>query len=245
MASRNPKRKYLYGDADFKQLADSFVHLGRRDLAQLSAYGITDSWLDELAAAIEAFADAMPDYYWRGGNIIATAATNKTREQILDHSQHLLLCAQQCFASNATVMGLFVNNTISRLNNKDLYRKARSLSHKAQEHAVALAAEGFGAARLAEYQALIANYNTQINAQRDAILERTLAVHERIALGNTVYEMLLRLSAKGRLCWEATSPARYKDYVLYPKRHQKYANSSNTAANSSLEANEGAYYTAE
>lgn len=224
------KRRYRFSDADFKQVADQILKTARRDINELAAYGVTEAWLAEIEAAIEAFANVLIDIVLQGQRRQTTYTKNNTRTAILALSAHLIACAQQHYDEDNITLRYFQATALVRQDDEELLRTARLLALRATQHAPALALEGFTATNLAQYQTHIANLHLLLDDMRSNNNDRQMATYHRIDLGNALYAMLRKLSAKGKLCWIDSSPARYSHYILDARPRKKATKHSKTTA---------------
>ena len=215
------KRAYNYSDGKFTKVVDDLLNSGRRDLAALAPFGISEAWLNALKADNEAFAQSTADYYLLGEQMKATTAKNQSRTAILQQMQFIIETALAYFSPYSTQAVLFKNNNISRQNDKDLLRSARSIAKAAERYQAELSGEGISIDRIADFSALLLLYNTQLADCQYYAKERMAAVHARISLGNELYKKLRKLSTKGKLCWINVNAAFYSHYVLYPGKRKE------------------------
>jgi hypothetical protein len=220
MSLKNTKRRYGHSDASIKQLSDKLLIAARRDLPKLVHYGETEESLDALEAAIAAFALCPPDEYYAGAMMHATFVKNETRKMVLQHTRQIRERAALYYAGNNAMLVEFGTATLSRQTDNELVRSGKAIARAATRNASDLATMGFTPAMLADYTALIARFDTEIDAQIDKVLKRDVAVENRIALGNKLYAMMLSLAAKGKLCWQDESAAYHNDYILTNHQHK-------------------------
>lgn len=221
MTLPNSKRLYRFSDADHAQIVDAMLIAARRDSVNLAAYGVTPLWLDSIEAANDLFKDCSPDEYWAGDMINATYNKNAKRDELLVATRQITERARIRFGSENGILSRFAVSGLSHQTDNDLVRTGRNVAKNATNYATELLEEGVTAPMVAAYLALIVEFDELIDIQKEKIQDRDTAVEDRIAKGNALYALLTKLSARGKLCWQDSSEARYNDYVIYTSSQQQ------------------------
>ena len=220
MSIPNTRRDYNKSDADLAQIIDDILHSGRRDIVRLADYGVTEEWLQSIEDANMAFKLCPPDEFWAGALVNATYNKNLKREEVLKMTRQISERARIRFGDNTGILMQFATTALARQTDNDLVRTGREVVYAATLYATELAQEGLTALMITDYAAMVEDFDDLIDLQKRKIKERDKAVEDRIKLGNTAYALLVKLSAKGKLCWQDESEALYNDYVIYPSSHK-------------------------
>lgn len=214
MPRREEIRRYRLSDARIIQLSDSVRQSAQRDATELADYGVTPDTITDLVAAREAFADNPTDEELSGDMVIATQAKNAEKALLQRHIRQIADRARIKFGENDGRFRKFGVDMLSRMGDDELVRTAKRVVRVATSLLPQLASEGLTAAMIADLGTSGTSFDELVDAQDEAIKVRDIAVDERIRLGNSLYDLLVNLAAKGKLCWEDVNEAKYNDYIL-------------------------------
>ena len=214
MPRREEIRRYRMSDARLVQLTDSVRQSAQRDAAELLNYGVTAATITALEAARDAFADNPTDEELSGDLVIATQAKNAQKLELQRQVRQISDRARIKFGEADGRFRKFGVELLTRQGDDELIRTARRVVRVATSLLPELSSEGLTATMISDLGAAADSFDNLVDAQDDAIKNRDIAVDERIGLGNALYDLLVNLAAKGKLCWEDVNEAKYNDYVL-------------------------------
>ena len=214
MPRREEIRRYRMSDARLVQLTDSVRQSAQRDAAELIAYGVTAATITALEAARDAFADNPTDEELSGDLVIATQAKNAEKTELQRQVRQISDRARIKFGEADGRFRKFGVELLTRQGDDELVRTAKRVVRVATGLLPELTSEGLTAIMIAELGASADTFDNLVDAQDEAFKNRDIAVDERISLGNTLYDLLVNLAAKGKLCWEDVNEAKYNDYIL-------------------------------
>lgn len=214
MPRREEIRRYRISDARLVQLSDSVRQSAQRDATELSAYGVSAATITALEAARDAFANNPTDEELSGDLVIATQAKNATKTELQRQVRQISDRARIKFGEADGRFRKFGVELLSRQTDDELLRTAKRVVRVANSLLPELTSEGLSPLMIAELGATADTFDNQIDAQDEAFKNRDIAVDQRIGLGNALYDLLVNLAAKGKLCWEDVNEAKYNDYIL-------------------------------
>ena len=214
MPRREEIRRYRMSDARLVQLTDSVRQSAQRDAAELLNYGVTAATITALEAARDAFADNPTDEELSGDLVIATQAKNAQKLELQRQVRQISDRARIKFGEADGRFRKFGVELLTRQGDDELIRTAKRVVRVATGLLPELTSEGLTAIMIAELGATADTFDNLVDAQDEAFKNRDIAVDERISLGNTLYDLLVNLAAKGKLCWEDVNEAKYNDYIL-------------------------------
>lgn len=214
MPRREEIRRYRMSDARLVQLTDSVRQSAQRDATELIAYGVTAATITALEAARDAFADNPTDEELSGDLVIATQAKNAEKTELQRQVRQISDRARIKFGEADGRFRKFGVELLTRQGDDELVRTAKRVVRVATGLLPELMSEGLTAIMIAELGATADNFDNLVDAQDEAFKNRDIAVDERISLGNALYDLLVNLAAKGKLCWEDVNEAKYNDYIL-------------------------------
>lgn len=208
-------RRYRFSDGTLTQITDDILDSAQRDATELAEYGVLPATLAAITAARTAFVAAPSDEFLMGAMMNATQTKNELRDQVLYHCRQIADRAKIRFGESSGTYAQFATTALSKQNDNDLVRVARSVAYAANAYAAELLEEGITPVKITDFETLVANFDAAIDTKRRAIKNRDQSVIQRITLGNELYELVSKLAAKGKLCWIDRNEALYNDYVIY------------------------------
>lgn len=214
MPRREEIRRYRMSDARLIQLTDSVRQSAQRDAAELLNYGVTAATITALEAARDAFADNPTDEELSGDLVIATQAKNAEKLELQRQVRQISDRARIKYGETDGRFRKFGVDMLTRQGDDELIRTAKRVVRVATSLLPDLASEGLTAAMITALGTSADTFDNLVDSQDDAFKNRDIAVDERISLGNALYDLLVNLAAKGKLCWEDVNEAKYNDYIL-------------------------------
>ena len=236
MVRHKEVRKYRKSDATLTQLSDSIQHSALRDADALAHYGVSADDIAQLQATRDAFANSPTDTELSTDLVIATQAKNAERQIMLEHIRQITERVRIKYGAQDGQYRLFGADLLTRQTDDELLRTARRTIYRATALLPSLSTEGLSPAMITALDTSLHTFDHLIDQQREAISNRDLAVDQRISLGNQLYKQLLKLAAKGKLCWGAINEAKYNDYILTLRGPKQPHSTEGTIAPSSVVA---------
>jgi len=211
---RTEIRHYRITDAELMMLAGDMENTCRRDLEELINYGVDEAYLDSLVTNLQVFKNCPDDCILSARMMQATEDKNLTKTEVMKQVRQVTDRARILWGVRHANFRMFDVALLSKQKDKDLVRIGYRVVEVATAQLADLSGEGLTIDILNELNAIVGVLDTQINIQRTRIIERDIAVDKRIMTGNVVYAMISKLAAKGKLCWQDRSEARYNDYLI-------------------------------
>jgi hypothetical protein len=208
-------KKFSFSLGELKQLADSYVILLDRDIAEFTDRGYTPEKRAALVEAIEVFAKFSTDEQMEGRQMTATAAREATRVAVEKQVRTIQQAAKTVFNESPAKFRTFGNSDLTRQNDDKLLRIAKQVVRNATRYLSSLAAEGITAEKIAALNAARTTFDNAVDAQIDAMNNRDTAAETRAELANALYALISKYSEIGKDIWIEESEARYNDYVIY------------------------------
>jgi len=214
MTLKSKIRNYKMSDAALVQLADSIKTSAERDATELAAYGVDPAEITALQTARDAFSETDTDEELSGYMVTATQNKNAKREELLIATRQISDRARIAFGETHGKFRTFGASGLSKLNDNELVRTGRRIARVATDFLADMAGLGLTVPIIDDQLLMVADFDDLIDVQDAAIKRRDISVDERIGVGNALYELLVTLAAKGKLCWQDTNEAKYNDYIL-------------------------------
>lgn len=218
MAIKPVKRKYSFSDGTLDELGDSLIVSARRDLTEMTPFGYNDARLDAIEVMIGNFKTFADDEYYTGLMSIATAAKNTAIASMSEVSEGIVRRAINKFKKDAPQVSMYGYTGYITKTDSDKTRTNRLVHKTGTAQLADLASEGLTAAILTDLQNKIGIADTAITEKDTKVKERDFAVNERITLGNTLYDAVVKLADTGKQIWEDADESKYNDYVIYSSR---------------------------
>jgi len=211
-------RDYRFSDADLIQITDDVYGSANRDLPTLANYGVNAAQLTSLLALRNAFSAQPTDEVLMGYIRIATFDKNITRVEVLKQIRQIAERAKIKYGAKAPAYKLFAVELLSKQRDAELVRVGERVVNVATELLDQLLTEGVTQGIVDALAAQVQLFDEEIDNKVSKVKQRDIAVDERIEAGNMLYAALVKIAAKGKLCWIDTSEAKYNDYVLTETR---------------------------
>lgn len=215
MAQKPVKRKYNFSDGTLGEVGDSLCVAAERDLADFAAYGYDQPRIDLIKQKILDFKDFAADEFYASMQMVATQAKNEAMEQMSEVAEGIVRRSVNKFGKDAPqVKGFGWTGYITQKDN-DKTGTCRKVHKQGTALLAELASEGLTGAILTDLQNKIQAADAAITEKWKKVTERDTAVHDRILLGNSLYEDLVKLADTGKHIYEDTNESKYNDYIIY------------------------------
>jgi hypothetical protein len=211
MAQKEETRNYHESDGDLLTEAGVVSANVNRDIADFNNYGITDTTtLDDLTTAF----DGIPtDDELLGEQEDATKNKNELADQVRVAIRSIRTKADLQYKGVGKYKS-FGFKGMDELSDNDLCRMAGRVFRVGTTLLSDLAARGLTTAQLTALNTLRSNFNDAIEAEHEAIENRSLETEARVEAGNALWAEMVNLCSIGKTIYADTDPAKYKQYVL-------------------------------
>lgn len=206
-------RKYHSTDATLMQSADMVLMNVTRDLADFASRNVTETTLEALHDLIEAFKEFPTDGEFEGDVMVATEIKNEQRKKLIIQIRLIKAIAQVAF-QNSNKYSHFKFKNIARLSDADLLNHGKSVGRISVTFFSEMESAGLTQAILDDLEASVNHLKTALNDKEIAKENRTLAVIDRLELGNQLYEEISRLSLTGKSIYFHNNDSKYKQYRM-------------------------------
>lgn len=222
MATKSLSRTYRFTDAHLITLANDKLDLAQRDATEFVDRGYDSNRLASIQQLKQDFINIPSDRVLDAYKCTATQNKLIARDALETYIRRVQMAAQHGLENSANLVK-FGTSAIARLSDDTLFLHAKDALSAAQEHLLELSNEGFNAAKLNTFESLITAFREAQLAQSQAVHERSIACANRITLGNSLYEAIVKICDIGKDIWYAENAAKYNHYVLYPYTKPKKA----------------------
>lgn len=207
--------KFHFSYGHLKQLADIYVILMDRDIAEFADAGYTPARRTALIDATNVFANFSSDEQMEGMQMNATAARDAARGVVEKQLRLFRHAAKIVFGAKSAKYRAFGTKSLTRLTDDALVRNAKMVGKMATRYLTYLAPEGITPAKIATLDMAKTTFDNAIDAQMDAVNDRDISTEARAVLANELYALISKYSETGKNIWVEESEARYNDYVIY------------------------------
>ena len=214
-------RKYQMTDSKFVYFLVVLTDRIREDLASFAKFGVTELEIEEFERQIGVFKSSLTDDYFVGSRMEFTQLKSSIREQLLKHLREASLRVSLRFGGNSPEAKLANVPAITKLRNADLLLAAYSVLKIVQENKTQLEEVGQTEAMLAELNAEIEEFKSTMQKQNAMVEARRANMEAKIAQGNKLYAMAVRLCSIGKRIYPHTNSPRHKHYLMYKGKGRK------------------------
>lgn len=215
MALKPIKRKYNFSDGTLAELGDALIAFAERDLVEMTIYGYDQPRIDLIKAKVLAFKNFMPDEYYTGLLMEATAQKNTAIFEMTQVAEGIVQRAYIKWDRDSYQAKAFGYTGYTGKTDADKMVVSRLVHKTGTDKLPDLAAQGLTALILGDLATKTTAADLAITKKAQKVSERDAAVNERITLGNDLYAELVKLADTGKHIWEDTNEAKYNDYVIY------------------------------
>jgi hypothetical protein len=209
------KRSYTFSDAELCMFTSNFIFILERDLLDLIPYGLSQLKIDGLKAKGDAFEVFDTDDYSRGMQGIATEEKVDFTIRLKDAIWQMAWRVETKWTKNSKQYRLLAVDDIYNKPDDSVLRIGRQVHKIMVQFLPDLADLGLSTAVLDDFIALTDDYETALNSQNQAIVERDANKQIRIKMGNEIYYDLVAYAELGKKLYAKTDPAKYNDYIIY------------------------------
>ena len=210
-------RDYRITDGELALFANQVANAMRRDITELTDYGVTEANINALVALVDDFQELPNDVLLRTDVSYSVEQKNALRETLSNTMRSLSVRAKVVFGENTAKYRSLSPGAISQLSDSDLLIAARQVHSAATTNLAGLAQEGVTADYLDDFSENIESFETAVDDVGNKETLRDGATENRILIGNQIYALVNKYCSYGKVIFEKTSPARYNDYIIYQK----------------------------
>ncbi len=210
-------RDYRITDGELALFANQVANAMRRDITELTDYGVTEANINALVALVDDFQELPNDVLLRTDVSYSVEQKNALRETLSNTMRSLSVRAKVVFGENTAKYRSLSPESITKLSDSDLLIAARQVHSAATTNLAGLAPEGVTADYLDDFSENIESFETAVDDVGNKETLRDGATENRILKGNQIYALVNKYCSYGKVIFEKTSPARYNDYIIYQK----------------------------
>lgn len=208
-------RDYKIDDANLITVSNARAAFLRRDIASLSAFGITTATISAFEAQINAFENCPNDVELLAEQKYATEFKDAKAAAIRDAIEPIDTRVKIKFANSPAKANSFAVNDLSQFDDANLLRAARRVVRMANVYLPQLASTGLTAAMITQLGTLASEFEVLITNQEEKIAKRDEAQEDRVEMGNALFYELKKLCRLAKSAWRTTDAAKFNDYLLY------------------------------
>jgi len=208
-------RDYTLSDADLAQLGDKAVELITRDLAELDTYGIDDDDKDWIADTTTSFKNYPTDEELEGEVSDKTEEKDEAADAVKVDVRSIMVRASNAFGIKAAKYRKFGTKGMDELDDNNLCRMGSRVVRVATGFLAELEEEGLTQAIIDALETKNDVFDDAIDAKDEAVQERDISTEDRIELGNSLYDKIVKVFNAGKNYWVNKDEAKYNDYVIY------------------------------
>ncbi len=208
-------RVYTLSDADLAQLGDKAVELITRDIAELDTYGIDDDDKDWIADTTTSFKNYPTDEELEGEVSDKTEKKDEAADVVKVDVRSIMVRASNAFGVKAAKYRKFGTKGMDNMDDNNLHRLGNRVVRVATGYLAELAEEGLTQAIIDVLDDKNNAFGDAIDAKDEAVRERDISTEDRVDLGNSLYEKIVKVFNAGKDYWVNKDEAKYNDYVIY------------------------------
>nr|WP_315250458.1 hypothetical protein [uncultured Flavobacterium sp.] len=208
-------RKYLLSDAHLILKGKEKISFMRRDQTAFAKFGITEVMISELENDLTAFANSITDIEAKSNQMAVTQIKNEKGEELRTAIRDVMKRVELAFGANSAKYRLFDTKRLSKKSDSELLITAKVVVEASKIYFQELIENGMTTAMLENIMVLCIDFEELMHTQNDKIWERNFLTENRVEQGNSIYAALAKYTAVGFTIWEASSAAKYNDYIIY------------------------------
>lgn len=212
-----PKKKFSLSYDELSLFASNLVVTLNRDVADLTPRGLDQLTIDAFAVIENAFEVLLPDEYYLGQLMTAVDAKDALRATVTQDIQLVSGFFEQKWGVSS---GEYRSLRIKNLQNKgddSFIRISRTVVEVATENLATLTPLGLTQAIIDTLESDAQLFEDALNDVVDKKNTRDLKAVERVNKANELYNYVSEYCKIGKLVYEHSDPAKFDDYLIYPK----------------------------
>lgn len=208
-------RDYTFSDADLAQLGDKSVELITRDLVELDTYGINNDDKNWIADTTEEFKNFPTDVELEGEVSEKTEVKDEAADVVKVDVRSIMVRVSNAFGVKSAKYRKFGSKGMDELDDNDLHRLGNRVVRVATGYLAELEEEGLTQGIIDALNDKNVVFDDTIDAKDEAVRARDISTEDRIELGNSLYNKIVKVFNAGKNYWVNKDEAKYNDYVLY------------------------------
>ena len=221
MANTENLRKYRLKDSELIVSANFLIMFLEKDLSDLSDFGLTQDKINELKDINNQFKYFRTDPELKGAAIGSTEEKNAILEQVKEEIRKMTLRCRMKWGINSTEEKSLNISGFGNFSDENLLFASRRVHSQMTIFLPDLVEFGLTQEVLDNYENLNVSFENALNNQKDRVNSRLKSTEDRIKLGNELYKQVSMYSEMGKRCYAKSNPAKYNQYVIYPKSKKK------------------------
>jgi hypothetical protein len=213
MPAKRILRKYSITDAALKQRGDQLVNDMNRDAEAFATRNIGAPERDALTDLLETFFDIPDEIEGRGSITAAVEEKEELADKLKTTISKIRVIAESLYGLSGKYRR-FGFAYMQKLTDEGLHRLARRVLRIGTELLPELSARGLTLEMLNNLQSLTDAYDQALETIHDRETASVIHTEERVAHGNSIWDMMGRYALVGKSLFFDTDEVRYKSYVL-------------------------------
>ena len=227
MKSEELKPVFTLTYADLMQLGDKTERLIKRDLADLTLYGVDNDTAISIANQTKMFKEHPSDAELLG--LVSEATKDKDEKRTVIHIQMsaIMIRVKNKFGIGSATYKRFSTSELSNLSDEEMVHTARRVVRLATEYLPALSEKGLTQAMIDTLSNDIVTFDNSIDAKASAVEIRDRSTQDRVSIANNLYTAISEIFDYGKEHYYTRDEAKYNDYLIY-----EYSTDSNSTKRS-------------
>ncbi|MEI8202764.1 MAG: hypothetical protein WCH34_07110 [Bacteroidota bacterium] len=215
--NENEIRKYKSSDGEMRDRATGVADDAERDLLDFGTRGVVQSTIDDFRDVIEVFDNVPTDGEMLGNITTATQTKDDVGDQLRKSIGTVRSMVLNKWGSKSGYYTVYGFGEISQMSDSELHSLAKRCIRVATTELAmtdGLATEGLTTAKIAAIEALRVLFDTKRGLVEAAKEARSLMKIERVAKGNAVYKVFVRLCNIGKDLYKGVNSEKYEEYLI-------------------------------
>ncbi len=215
MVKQQVIRMYNFSDAKLGILVKEKVAFMRRDLTFFAGYNITATQINALETAATNFQNFATNVEFENIQVETTNLKDAKAEQLRMAIRNVMSRVVLKYPESSAKYKQFGTAELSRQTDANLLITGKRVVRVGTSLLTDLAGNGLTAALLTPITTLGNEFEVTLIDQKVAIANQDIFQEDRVEMGNSLYETLVKYTNTGQSIWVATDVAKYNDYVIY------------------------------
>lgn len=215
MVKQQVVRTYKFSDAKLGILVKEKVAFMRRDLAFFAGYNITATQINALETAVTHFQNFATNVEFENIQVEKTNLKDAKAEQLRMAIRNVMSRVVLKYPESSAKYKQFGTAELSKQTDANLLITGKRVVRVGTSLLTDLAGNGLTATLLTPITTLGNEFEVMLIDQKVAIANQDIFQEDRVEMGNSLYETLVKYTNTGQSIWVATDVAKYNDYVIY------------------------------
>lgn len=197
------------------QLGDVAVNLANRDMADLSRFGIDETFVANLKQKNIDFKNFPTDEEFSGFTSKKTSEKDALRDNVQKAISDIMVRVKNKYGISSPDYKRFSSSNMYDETDSNLVRIARRVSRMATEYLNDLYEKGLRQNEIDDLNNKIDLFDKSIEIKDVAVQDRDNATQKRAIMANELYSLISELFDYGKQQYVDKDEAKYNDYVIY------------------------------